>query len=105
MARYILGYHGDVGMETSEEDMAVVMAAWEAWFTSMGDAILDGGAPTGQAKTVGAGGAVADGGGSNPLTGYSIVSADSIDAAAEMAKGCPSLTSGGSVEVAELIEM
>ncbi len=105
MAKYIFGYHGGAGMETSEEDMAAVMEAWGAWFASMGAAVLDGGAPTAQANTVGEGGVVTSGGGSNPLTGYSIVAADSLEAAAEMAKGCPSLTSGGSVEVAELIEM
>ena len=46
-----------------------------------------------------------EGGGSNPLTGYTIVTADDLDAAVAMAKGCPILSSGGSVEVAETIEM
>lgn len=85
--------------------MAAVMEAWGAWFASMSAAVLDGGAPTAQANTVSDGGIVTAGGGSNPLTGYSIVTADSLEAATEMAKGCPSLSSGGSVEVAELIEM
>ena len=31
--------------------------------------------------------------------GYSIVQADTIDAAAEIAKGCPGLLGGGKVEV------
>jgi hypothetical protein len=34
--------------------------------------------------------------------GYSIVQADSIDAAAELAKGCPGLLAGGRVEVRTL---
>jgi len=34
--------------------------------------------------------------------GYSIVEADTIDAAAELAKGCPALLHGGSVEVRPL---
>ena len=34
--------------------------------------------------------------------GYSIVQADTIDAAAELAKGCPALLSGGKVEVRPL---
>ena len=43
--------------------------------------------------------------GANPLSGYSLVQADSIDAAVEMAKGCPILASGGSVEVCQAIDM
>ena len=34
--------------------------------------------------------------------GFSIVQADSIDAAAKLAKGCPGLSIGGSVEVRRL---
>ena len=34
--------------------------------------------------------------------GYSIVKADTIDAAAELAKGCPALLAGGKVEVRPL---
>ena len=34
--------------------------------------------------------------------GYSIVKADTIDAAAELAKGCPALLTGGRVEVRPL---
>ena len=34
--------------------------------------------------------------------GYSIVEADTIDAAAELAKGCPALLFGGNVEVRPL---
>jgi hypothetical protein len=36
------------------------------------------------------------------LTGYFIISADSLDSAVETAKGCPALTHGDTVVVAEL---
>ena len=54
--------------------------------------------------------AVASGGGSNGaaasgLTGYSVVSAASLDDAAAKARGCPIFASGGSVEVYEALEM
>jgi hypothetical protein len=49
---------------------------------------------------VAADGTVRDGAAS-ALTGYSILKADNISAAADLAKGCPILTSGGSVEVYE----
>ena len=105
MSKYVLGYHGGSGMASTEEEMAAVMAKWGAWFGELGAAIVDGGAPTAQAATVGSDGSVSEGGGSNPLTGYSIVTAGSLDEAAALAKGCPILEAGGSVEVAELIEM
>src|SRR6185312_3556883 len=36
------------------------------------------------------------------IGGYSIVKADSLEEATELAKGCPGLTVGGSVEVREI---
>ena len=80
------------------------MAAWQAWFGAMGDAIVDGGNPVGPSKTVSASG-VADNGGSNPLSGYTLIDSADIEAAVEHAKGCPILQDGGSVEVAEAIDM
>ncbi len=43
--------------------------------------------------------------GSRGLSGYSIVSADSLDSAVELAKGCPVLEIGGAVDVYEAIAM
>ena len=57
----------------------------------------------GAAKTVGPGGVTE--GGSCGLTGYSIVSADSLDAAVELATGCPVVGIGGAVDVYEVISM
>ena len=51
------------------------------------------------------GGGVDDNGGANPVSGFTIVSADSMDEAVDMAKGCPIMDDGGSVEVAEMFEM
>lgn len=39
------------------------------------------------------------------IGGYSIVKANSLEEAAELAKGCPILTIGGNVEVREINEM
>jgi len=72
---------------------------------SLGDVIVDGGNPIGAAKTVASDGSVSEGGGGNPITGYTLISADNLDAAVVHAKGCPVLASGGSVEVAEAIDM
>jgi hypothetical protein len=48
---------------------------------------------------------VSDGGGANPLSGYSIIEAKDLDDAVRLSKGCPVLLSGGSIEVSELIAM
>ena len=39
--------------------------------------------------------------GSTALSGYIVLSADSFDAALEVAKGCPGLAYGGAIEVGE----
>ncbi len=102
MSNYILAYHGGKKPESPEEG-AKQMAKWKAWVGGLGDAMVDPGTPLGKSKTVSSGG-VSDDGGSNPLIGYSIVKADSMDAALDMAKGCPFLDMG-TIEVAEVKEM
>ena len=89
MPNFIYAYHGGKKPETPEEG-AQEMAKWEAWFKDMGDAVVNPGNPVGMSKTVSAAG-VADDGGANPLSGFTIVQADTIDQAVEMAKGCPML--------------
>jgi hypothetical protein len=103
MPKYLLAYHGGAMPETEEEG-AKVMAAWQAWMGGLGEALLDPGNATGMAKTVTSSG-VTEGGGANPVSGYSLLNAADIDAAAAMAKDCPILDGGGTVEVAETLEM
>jgi hypothetical protein len=98
MANYVLIYKG--GSQPDPSQQAAVMAAWGAWYGSMGQAVVDGGNPFGASASVAADGTVADGAPSG-LTGYTIVSAESLSAATELAKGCPHLQSGGIVEVYE----
>ena len=109
MPKYVLAYHQNPGspggMPESEEAVAEMMKAWESWFGGIGANLVDGGNPTSIAKTVNSDGSVTDGAGANPITGYSLVNADDIDAAVEMAKGCPVLANNGNVEVAEAVDM
>ncbi len=100
MANYLLVFHGG-GMAETEEAQQKSMAEWGAWYEQMGSAVVDGGNPTSQARTINSDGSVSDGGGANPATGYAIIAADSLDAAVELASGCPIVKDGGSVEVAE----
>lgn len=104
MTRYLLSYHGGKMPETKEEGDRV-MKAWGDWMGALGAALADGGNPTSRSKTIAANGSVSDGGGANPVAGYTIIEASDLDAAVKLAKGCPQLASGGSVEVSELIAM
>ena len=104
MSKYLFIYHGVKQPET-EEEIAAVMDAWGQWFGSMGSAVVDGGNPVGKSSTVQSGGNVVDNGGANPASGYSLVEASDLDDALAKAKGCPILNDGGSVEVAEAIDM
>lgn len=88
----------------TDEDREAAMAAWGGWFGTLGPAIVDAGNPFGPSASVANGGSVADGGASS-LSGYSVIDADSLNAASELAKGCPVLAHGGTVEVYETIEM
>ncbi len=87
MANYLLVYHGG-GTPESKEEQDRVMAAWGEWFGRLGGNLVDGGNPTSQAKVVGGDGSVSDVG-SDPVTGYSIIKADSLDEAVALAKECP----------------
>jgi hypothetical protein len=102
MPNYIFAYHGGK-MPENPEDGAKLMARWQAWMGGLGEFMVIPGAPLGQSKTISSAG-VTDDGGANPLSGYTVVKADSMDAALEMAKACPHLDHG-SIEVAEEMKM
>jgi hypothetical protein len=101
VANYVVVYKGG-GMPDTEAEREKVMAAWGQWFGSLGQALVDGGNPFGPSSTINTDGSTRDGAASG-LTGYSILKADSLSAATSLAKGCPMLTSGGSVEIYETL--
>lgn len=102
MANYILLYAGGA-MATTEAERKKSMEAWGAWFGKMGTAVVDGGNPfSGKAKSIGKDGKITEGDGGMKHTGYSILKADSLDKAAEMAKGCPVVADGGNITVYEI---
>ena len=102
MPSYFLVYHHGK-MPASRGEGAEGMARFKAWIGGLGDAVVNPGTPLGISKTVSSDG-VSDDGGSNRMMGFSILKADSMNAALEMAKGCPFLDMG-TVEVAEVMEM
>ena len=103
MAKFVYAYRGGAMPETDAEREAA-MAAWGAWLGGIGASVLDQGNPFGASSTVSADGAVGASGVAG-LGGYSVVTADGLVAATDMAKGCPILTVGGTVDVYEALEM
>ena len=90
-------------MPETDAEREAVMAAWTSWFGGLGSAVVDAGNPFGGSSTVTSGGVSV--GSSSGINGYSIVTAGGLAAAAEMAKGCPMLSVGRTVEVHEAFEL
>ena len=104
MAKFLFVYHGGKPPSTASEGKAV-MDAWGAWFGSMGAAVIDGGNPVGPSSTVKSNGSLIDGGGANPASGYSLIEASSLADAHKKASGCPLLKAGGTIEIAQAMDM
>lgn len=98
MANYVLVYHGG-SMPEGEKAQAEAMEAWNVWFAKLGPAVVDGGNPASRTKLIAGDGSVSDDA-SGP-SGYSIISAASLDEAVELAKGCPVLHGRATVQVVE----
>jgi hypothetical protein len=99
MGKYVYVYYA--GQETDAGDDA----AWGKWFGELGEKLVDGGNP------FGSGGVAVHMGGvmpvaEKPVTGYSIITAASMEEATELAKGCPLVASkDGAVCVYEALPM
>ncbi len=100
MANFVVLYSGGMGMAASEEEQQQIMAEWGAWYGKLGESIVDGGNPFGGSKSFTAsGGDAVDG--TLGATGYTIIDADSLDAAAAACADHPHLNHGGQVHVYE----
>ncbi|MEA2676985.1 MAG: hypothetical protein QOJ81_1126 [Chloroflexota bacterium] len=102
MSNFLLLYHGGSRPEDPAEQ-AKVMTAWTEWFGKLGDALVDGGNPASQTRQIAADGGVTTVNGGAP-TGYSIIKATDMDSAVALAKGCPVLAGGASLQVAEIMD-
>jgi hypothetical protein len=110
MAKFLFVYRGSGEAEAkmTPDEMQQLMQKWSQWIheaMAKGWMIAPGDALTLEGRVVNAKKVVTDGPfveAKEIVGGYSIVQADSIDAAAELAKGCPGLLTGGNVEVRPL---
>ena len=98
MANYLLLYSGG-SMAATEAEQKKLNDEWGQWFGSLGEALVDGGSPFKGAKSVSTSGHVSDGPVGSMASGYSVIKADSFDAAVAVAQRCPVLKSGGQISV------
>lgn len=96
MKKFVLVYYGGTKPEDmNPEDTPAIMEAWGKWYEMLGESLVDGGNP------FASNGMKIDEGGTAsqieseewPSKGYTIVQAESIESAVEMAKNNPMLSS------------
>jgi hypothetical protein len=112
MAKFLFVYRrgSDIANKMTPEEMQKHMQKWQTWIgegLQKGWILNAGDALTQEGRVVNAKKVVLDGPfveSKEIVGGFSIIQAATIDAAAELAKGCPALLTGGSVEVRPLAE-
>jgi hypothetical protein len=103
VAKFLYVYYGGASGTTPKEIEKSTME-WMEWFKTMGRGLVDAGAPTMPGKTVSSTGVRATGS-AGMVTGYTVVSAASMDEAAKMAKDAPGIDEGMKVAIYPLVEM
>ena len=97
MPKYVLTYHQPKGYVPRAD--AAVIAAWQSFFEGLADHVVDPGQPVFERTAIG------DVGADTQLGGYSVIEAADLEGAAALAKACPSVQSGGGVQVGELADL
>ena len=103
MPQYIITYLGG-DRPSSPEEGKKHMSKYRDWLSSLGDSAVSPANPVKDTSTVNSDGTVTAGS-TTSMSGFTIIKADSIEAALLIAKACPFLEMGGSLEVSELMEM
>ncbi|QUR68926.1 hypothetical protein [Mycobacterium spongiae] len=102
MPKYHLTYGGGAQMPETTREMEAMMQAWNSWFRDLGDALVDPGNAFGDRRRIDSAGAGLPATGA---TGYSILTADDLDAAVALAGTNPVLAAGGAVEISACLDM
>ena len=103
MSQYLIVYLGG-DQPSSPEQGQQHFSKYMEWIASLGDSAVSPANPLKDTRTVDSDGNVTNGG-SSTMSGYTIIEVDSMEAALSIAKVCPFLDIGGSLEVSELVEM
>jgi len=101
MPKYVLAFRG--GMPKSPEEGQKMMTDWNAWVADLGPAMVDPGAGLGASRFLTGPGQ--EGRIEGPLSGYSVIMADDMDAALALAGKCPIFDLDGTIEVAPWLDL
>jgi hypothetical protein len=101
MAKFLVTYHGGGEPPADPAMREQMMAAFGAWAASVGDSMIDPGAPLGPAQAVTRDGVQDDE--THSVEGYTLLSADSLADAVELVRGHPFVTRGGTLRVSEAV--
>lgn len=103
MSQYIIAYLGTPKSSSPEENQQH-MAKYRAWLASLGDTVVSPANPFKNTSTINSDGTI-ESGGASTMSGFTIIEAESEEAALSIAKACPYLEVGGTLEVSELMQM
>ncbi len=103
MPQYFITYLGG-DKPSNPEEGEQHMSKYRAWLSSLGDSAISPANPLKDTSTVNSDGTITAGS-TTSMSGFTIIEADSMESALLIAKACPFLDVGGSLEVSELIEM
>ena len=103
MPQYVIVYLGGDQPATPEEGKQH-FSKYMDWLSSLGDSAVSPANPFKNTSTVHPDGSVTTGG-TTTMSGYTIIEAESMESALSIAKACPFLDIGGSLEVSELGKM
>lgn len=92
MATYLFSYRTPKGYVPRS-----MASAWGEWFEEIGSQVVERGNPVFERSPLG--NTSSD---QTDLGGYSMITADDLESAVALAKGCPILTAGGGVEVGQV---
>lgn len=103
MKQFVLVYLGGT-QPTDPVEASQHMDKYMEWLASLGESVVVPMIPLKDTTTVRSTGKVEEGG-SSAMSGFSILKAESMEAALAVAQSCPFLEIGGSLEVSELMQM
>ncbi len=103
MPNYIFVYYGGIGETSTPAQQKKEMEVWNAWFEKLGKSVVEIGAPTKPGKTVTSAGGRPTG--KNGVAGYSVIKANNLGAAVNLAKSHPDIARGMKIGVYELASM
>ena len=103
MPQYVITYLGGA-QPSSREEGKQHMSKYMDWLSSLGNSAVSPANPLRNTSTVNSDGTVTNGS-TTSMSGFTIVNAESMESALSIAKDCPFLDIGGSLEVSELMQM